>query len=282
MKKNDLKKILNVIVYIFAAIGLFLTLGFFAVKLGLTNTKGIIDRQTEFFRNQDNNTSVDTTPRPWNQGSEWENFNTAISKDTQVLKRVESETGVPARLVVSVVFVEQMRLYFSERQVFKDLFAPLKILGTQTQFSLGVSGIKQKTAEQIENNLKDSSSTYYLGESFTHYLDFKTTDIENERFTRLTDYKDRYYSYLYTALYIKELATSWKKAGFDISGKSEILATLFNIGFDHSNPKQEPQIGGAEIDINGTTYSFGRLAGEFYYSNELTDLYPKQDFVLGK
>ncbi|MES2223958.1 MAG: hypothetical protein V4469_03430 [Patescibacteria group bacterium] len=280
MKKETLKKIFNVFLYIFAAIGLFLTLGFFAVKLGLTNTKGIIDQQSEFFRNQDNTTTVDTTPRPWNQGPEWENFGTAISKDAQVLKRVESETGVPARLVVSVVFVEQMRLYFSERQTFKELFAPLKILGTQTQFSLGVSGIKQKTAEQVENNLVATSSPYYLGDKFAHYLDFKTTDIENERFLRLTDYKDRYYSYLYTALYIKELATSWKKAGFDISGKPEILATLFNIGFEHSTPNATPQSGGAEIDINNTKYSFGYLAGEFYYSNELTSVYPKQTLSL--
>ncbi|MDB5204719.1 MAG: hypothetical protein JWP09_747 [Candidatus Taylorbacteria bacterium] len=274
------KKIFNIFLYIFAAIGLFLTLGFFAVKLGLTNTKGIIDQQVEFFRNQDNTVTVDTTPRPWNQGPEWENFSAAISKDTQVLKRVESETGVPSRLIISAVFVEQMRLYFSERQTFKDLFAPLKILGTQTQFSLGVSGIKQKTAEQVENYLKDPTSAYYLGDSFAHYLDFKTTDIENERFARLTDYKDRYYSYLYTAIYIKELATSWKKAGFDISGKPEILATLFNIGFEHSAPNATPQSGGAEIEINNTKYSFGYLAGEFYYSNELTAVYPKQEFIL--
>jgi hypothetical protein len=280
MNKTYLKKIFNVLLYVFAVIGLFLTLGFFAVKFGLTNTKGIVDQQTEFFRNQDNITQVDTTPRPWNQGPEWQNFESAISKDTQVLKRVESETGVPARLIISVVFVEQMRLYFSERQVFKELFAPLKILGTQTQFSLGVSGIKQKTAEQVENNLKDPTSAYYLSDSFAHYLDFKTKDIENERFVRLTDYKDRYYSYLYTALYIKELATEWKKAGFDISNKPEILGTLFNIGFEHSTPNASPQSGGAEIEINNTKYSFGYLAGDFYYSNELTAVYPKTDLII--
>jgi len=274
-----MKKIFTVVVYVFAIIGLFLTLGFFAVKFGLTNTTGIIDQQSEFFRNQDN-TATNTTPRPWNQGPEWQNFNDAISKDATVIKRVESETGIPARIIVSVVFVEQMRLYFSDRQMFKELFAPLKILGTQTQFSLGVSGIKQKTAEQVENNLMTTSSPYYLGDKFAHYLDFNTNDIENERFVRLTDYKDRYYSYLYTALYIKELATQWNKAGFDISTRPEILATLFNIGFERSSPKAAPQSGGAEININNTTYSFGYLAGEFYYSNELTAVYPKQAFML--
>lgn len=273
-----LKKSFTVILYFFAFVGLFLTSGYFAVKYGLTNTAGIIDRQREGFLDLSN------TPNEkyfaWNKGEEWQVLGTAFSKDKSVLETVEKLSGVPSRLIVSVVLVEQLRLFYSEREVFKQVFAPLKILGTQSQFSWGVSGIKPETAIAIENNLKDPTSLYYLGKSFEHYLDFKTTDIENERFTRLTDYKDRYYSYLYTALYIREVATSWKKSGFDISNKPEILATLFNIGFAHSSPKENPEVGGAEIEINNTTYSFGRLAGEFYGSKELTDLYPKEDFKL--
>ncbi|KKR69326.1 MAG: hypothetical protein UU11_C0002G0124 [Parcubacteria group bacterium GW2011_GWF2_40_69] len=44
-----LKKIFNIIVYIFAIIGLFLTAGFFAVKYGATDTTGIIDSQQANF-----------------------------------------------------------------------------------------------------------------------------------------------------------------------------------------------------------------------------------------
>lgn len=277
---NILKKITSHIVfqiflYLFACIGLFLTTGFFAVKYGLTNTSGIIDRQNEFFL-KGTDAAIDEVTQKWNQGEEWDNFKAAIEKDLKVLKRVESETLVNARLIISPVFVEQMRLYHSDRQLFKELFSPLKILGTQTQFSLGVSGIKQKTAEQIENNLKDKTSIYYLGEEYEHYLDFQTKNINEERFQRLTDYKDRYYSYLYTALYLKQLESGWKVSGFDISKKPEIITTLFNIGFENSKPKSNPEIGGAEIKINGNTYSFGGLAGEFYYSNELTSFYPKK------
>lgn len=265
----------KILLYTFAFIGLFLTAGYFAVRYGLTNTSGIIDRQREGFFDKSN--KIDDKYYSWNKGEEWQVLKEAFAKDKDVLSKVEKETSVPSRLIVSVVMVEQLRLFHSEREVFKQVFAPLKILGTQSQFSWGVSGIKPETAIAIENNLKATTSPYYLGGSFVHYLDFKTTDIDSERFTRLTDYKDRYYSYLYTALYIKELATSWKKAGFDISDRPEILATLFNIGFEHSKPNATPESGGAEININNTKYSFGRLAGEFYYSNELVDLYPKQD-----
>lgn len=272
--------VFKILVYIFAAIGFFLTAGFFAVRTGLTNTKGIIDMQSDYFQNPTSAEETATIDHDWNEGAEWENFKTAISKDATVLKRVESETGVPARLIVSVVFVEQMRLYYSDRQLFKELFSPLKILGTQTQFSLGVSGIKPKTGETIEANLRNKDGLYYLGENYEHYLDFKTSNIDEERFTRLTDYKDRYYSYLYTALYLKQFAKGWEKSGFDISDRPEILATLFNIGFDNSRPNANPQSGGAAIEIGNQTWSFGRFAGEFYKSDALSDIYPKKELLL--
>ena len=265
----------KIITYIFALVGFFLTLGFVAVRFGLTNTQGIIDRQSEYFRKQNTHNTGTTTSPAWTHDAEYQNFKQAITNDVPVLKRVESETGVPERLIVSMVFVEQMRLYYTDRALFKELFAPLKILGTQTKFSLGVSGIKEETAKQIEQNLKDPTSPYYLGSSYEHYLDFKTTDIDKERFARLTDYKNRYYSYLYTALYLKELMTSWNKAGYSIDQKPEVVATLFNIGFEHSVPKPDPLVGGAQINVNDTTYSFGGLAHEFYYSDELLDIFPR-------
>jgi len=89
--------------------------------------------------------------------------------------------------------------------------------------------------------------------------------------TRLTDPHNHYYSYLYTALLLKEEMTQWQSAGYPIDNRPEILATLFNIGFSHSTPNADPQTGGATITINGEDYTFGSLAFSFYYSNELTD-----------
>jgi hypothetical protein len=263
-------------VYFFAVVGFTLTFGYFAVKFGLTNTKGIVDKQREGFFDKNN---IDSLNLKWNKGEEWQVLKEALIRDKNVLERVEAETGVPSRLIISVVLVEQLRLFNSEREVFKQVFAPLKILGTQSQFSWGVSGIKPETAKLTEKYLKDKNSIYYLGERYENLLDFKTNSIDEERFSRIIDYKDRYFSYLYTALYIKELATSWKNSGFNISNKPEILATLFNIGFENSKPKPNPDMGGAEISINGVVYSFGRLAGEFYYSDELGE-FSKKEFKL--
>jgi len=272
---KKLKLTLNIIIYIFAGIGLFLVLGYFAVRFGLTNTKGIIDIQRTAFYNNTNSSNI-ATQIEWSKTEEWGIFAEAVKKDRDVLIRVENETGVPARLIISVLAVEQLRLFTSEREIFKRAFSPLKILGTQSQFSWGVMGIKPETAEKIEANLKDKTSQFYLGEAYENKLDFKTDDIGSERFTRITDEHDRYYAYLYGSLYIKQFIEAWKKSGHeDISSRPEIIGTLYNIGFNNFEPKENPQVGGSEIEIDGIKYSFGGLTYEIYNSRELLDYFPR-------
>ncbi|MDD5318917.1 MAG: hypothetical protein PHF79_03860 [Candidatus Pacebacteria bacterium] len=298
-------KIIHIFIYIFAVIGFFLTAGYIAVSLGWTNTAGIIDLQSSYFQKamqngqksgSIQNCSTDNTCA-WAQSAEWQAFKAAIVKDTSVIAKVSSQTDISSRMIVSVIMVEQMRLFYTDRESFKKFFDPLKILGSMTQFSWGVAGIKPETALQIENNLASTTSPFYPGKKYEHLLDFSvqasnqvseqtsntaatssttaTSSIETERFTRMTDQHNRYYSYLYAALNMRELENQWRAAGFDISKQVGILATLFNIGFEHSTPNANPQVGGAEITIDGTTYSFGGLALQFYNSDELTDVFPR-------
>ena len=257
------------IIYAFAVIGFVMVAGYFAIRFGWTNTPGIIDSQRESFLN-----GATTTPS-WTQSDEWQTFKIAVVKDKADIGRAAVLSGVPSRLIVANLAVEQLRLFYTDREIFEKVFAPLKILGDQSQFSWGVMGIKQDTAVAIESHLKDASSPFYLGATNEHLLDFKTSDPDSERFARLTDDKSRFYSYLYGGLCLKQVITQWKNAGYDISARPDVVSTLFNIGFDHSLPKANPQVGGAEIDIAGETHSFGELAGEFYASNELVDQFPR-------
>ena len=196
-------------------------------------------------------------------------------KDTADINRAAALSEVPPRLIVANLLVEQLRLFYSDRTVFEQVFAPLQILGDQSQFSWGVMGIKETTAEEIENNLENPSSAFYPGAQYEHLLDFTTSDTGSERFARLTSDASRFYSYLYAGIYLQEIMTQWKNAGYDISNRPDILSTLFNIGFAHSTPNATPHVGGAEIDIGGAAYSFGGLAGEFYNSNELLTQFPR-------
>jgi len=136
-------------------------------------------------------------------------------------------------------------------------------------------GIKQETAIQIENNLKNQTSPFYLGLEYEHLLDFKTTDIDTERFDRIINKDNQYYSYLYTGIYMKQIMKQWSDAGFSIDKRPEIITTLYNIGFIHSKPNAAPASGGAAITVGNKTYSFGDLASQFYYSNELITEFPR-------
>ncbi len=275
---------LKVLVVIFALIGVAFTGVYVAMQFGLLNVAGSIAERNAFFTGSATSTipaqpCADVTQKvcTWSATPEWEVISGGLTKDAPVIAKVSQQTGVSQRMIVSVVVPEQTRFFTSNREVFKRYFEPLKILGSMSQFSLGVSGIKEETAIQIENQANDPTSPFYPGPGMAALFSYNgtTTPHDTALFNRLSDPKDHYYSYLYTALYIKEVEAQWSKAGFDISQNPEAVVTLFNIGFQGSHPNGQPQAAGAVIDTGGQQYVYGQLGADFYHSNELTDIFPK-------
>lgn len=214
---------------------------------------------------------------PWVNQEEWKAIAEAIIKDKDQIEKASATAGIEPRMLVASAIVEQLRLFNSNRELFKKFFEPLKILGSANKISLGIMGIKENTAIQIENNLKDSSSAYYLGSSMESVLDFKDDPtVSSDRFERLSSDKNHYPNYLYGAIYLKEMISQWERAGYDIKYRPEIVGTLFNVGFPQSKPNPDPKVGGSQIDVGIGKYSFGSLAYEFYYSGELLDAFPFQ------
>ena len=211
----------------------------------------------------------------WQNSEYWQIIKEAILKDKGKIEEASLKAGIQPRLLVSVAIVEQLRLYYTQREFYEKFFKPLKILANANKMAWGVMSIKEKMAIATEEHLRDSKSAFYLGPNYEQLLSFPAgTDIAKERYLRLTDEKDHYYSYLYGALIIKQLQIQWEKSGFIINYRPEIIATLFNIGFDRSQPKAEPMVGGSTLEINGEKYFFGSLAYEFYYSGELAAEFP--------
>lgn len=277
--KQILTKTYWIFLYVFAFIGFAFVVVFVAVSIGLTNTTGVIDKQRDsFIENGKTQTAnvVNSEQYYWQQTPEWQVIKQAVEKDAGVINRAAITAGVNPRLIVANLVVEQLRLFNSERESYKKFFEPLKILGSQTQFSWGVMGMKRETAIVVESNLKNKNSPYYLGPSYEHLLDFTSTDIEQERFVRMTDQHNHYGSYLYAGLFIHQILQQWRSAGFPIDDKADIIATLYNIGFAGSKPNGDPHSGGALITIGNTSQSFGSLASQFYYSDELIDLFPRK------
>lgn len=211
----------------------------------------------------------------WIDQEKWPVLTEAILKDQAVIQQAATLTDLPARMIVACLVGEQVRLFDSQRELFKQFFSPMKILANSNTISLGTMGMKPATAIEIEKHLQDPNSPYYLGAAYEHILDFQTNDVSNERYARLTDQNNHFYSYLYAGLYLKQMLTQWERAGYPIDHRPEIVGTLYNVGFPQSNPNSQPQVGGSKITIsNGRTYSFGRLAYEFYYSGQLSEQFP--------
>ena len=279
--KRAVKWIAVLVVLIFAVIGAAFSGVFLAMQYGLFNVRGSIAERNAFF-----GTASSTPKAPcsdtqykvceWNQTPEWEVVKGGLQKDAQIITRVSKETGVSARMIATVVVPEQTRFFTSNREVFKRYFEPLKILGSLSQFSLGVSGIKEETADKIEEYANDPTSPFYPGQGYSDLITYpEDAEHDSELFNRLTDAKDHYYSLLYTGLYIKEIEEQWQRAGFDISKNPEAIATLFNVGFQASKPNATPRAAGAVIETGGHSYVYGELGSLFYNSDELTDVFPK-------
>lgn len=211
----------------------------------------------------------------WADTDQWNLMREVFTRDQDIIKKAAKDAQISPRLILGGVIGEQFRFFNNRRESFKSYFEPLKILASLSNTSFGIAGLKPKTVGTIEDNLKNRNSVFYLGPEMEHVVDYKEgVDVELERMNRITDAKDPYYSYLYAGLYMRQIIAQWQKAGYDVSNRSDILATLYNLGFYYSVPKDNPQAGGSVININNKDYTFGDVAYEFYYSGELSDIFP--------
>lgn len=294
--KRFLKILAACIILLFAGIGAATTTVYFGMQQGLLNVRGsIMERNASFGvvptitknatstqpSEPESNGCIDETKQStsceWFETTQWEVVKGGLTKDATIINRVAAETGVDARMIAAAVIPEQIRFFTDNREVFKRYFEPLKLLASLSQFSLGVSGIKQETAIKIEEYARSTNSPFYPGDSVANLLAYPEDEKgkDNALFNRLTDEKNHYYSYLYTAIYLKEITAQWAQAGFDVSARPDVLVTLFNLGFNASAPKSNPQVGGATITVGNQKYSFGYLGSLFYESDELSEVFSK-------
>lgn len=298
---KKLKTFLFAVTIIFAIIGFLFTSVFIAMQFNLLNVKGTISERNKFFEKSNDSKNIDTKNTKddkqtgaqikednscisehakicsWNETREWQVVSGGLTKDKDVIIRVSNETGVSPRLLATIVVPEQTRFFTAEREVFKRYFEPLKILGSLSKFSLGISGIKQETALLIERYATDESTPFYPGPKYAKLIAYDSMENHDDQlYGRLTNAKDHYYSYLYTAIFIKEIESQWKNDGYDIKNNAGAITTLFNLGFEKSHPNPLPKLGGAQITTGGQNYTYGDLGDLFYNSSELIDIFPRQ------
>ncbi len=274
----------KILICIFALIGLAMTIVFFGMQFGIFNVRGSSKERNSFFKSPETE-KIKVIPCitadkvcNWDQTPEWVVVESGLIKDKDIINRVANETGVSARLIIATVAPEQLRFFTANRESFKKYFEPLKILGSMTKFSLGISGVKQDTAVAIENHIKYTSSPFYPLKDMRALIAYTPEEQKNKDaalYNRLTDSKNHYYSYLYTALFLKQVQAHWESRGFAAQATPGVLITIFNTGFGNSKPNASPIVGGAPLTVGGKTYLFGELGQEIYTSETLTSYFPK-------
>ena len=262
-----------------------------ALDLKLKDNKTYQKRLRDILSNSNNqNIAKGGNAFEWMNFIEWSYFKEAVTKDKKYIDSAALACGVEPRMIVACLVGEQVRLFNSRRERFKNVVAPLKTLALETNLSYGVTGIKERTAQNIEYYLKDAKSSYYCGSKYEHILDYDSTinynnqhnDTMSLRVKRLVQYKDHYYSYLYAGIFIRQIATQWQKAGYPIDDRPEILASIFNLGYNKSKPRKNPAVGGSNFMIRDKEYTFGGVAYDFYYSGELLEAFPYAEVKISK
>lgn len=220
----------------------------------------------------------------WSNYTVWKQFCKTIIKDKRAIDSVSRLTGVESRIIVMCVVGEQLRMFNSGREKFKQYVYPYSRLILPSNRGYGVSGILEHTALRIESTLFNKNDPFYPGDYFQQTINVNDSfpEVINDTIKahkyktiqRLIKGGDHYYSYLYTAFLMRQFQAHWEDNGFDLSNRPEILGTLFNLGYQKSKPKKSPEVGGSSFKIGEKEYTFGGLCFEFYYSGEMQEAFP--------
>ncbi len=220
----------------------------------------------------------------WSNYQVWKDFCKVVKKDKHAIDSVSRLTGVESRLIVMCLVGEQVRMFNSGREKFKKYVLPFNRILLPTNRGYGVTGILEHTALRIENTVFNKKSEFYAGDYFQNCINVRDSfpELINDTIKahklktiqRLIKGGDHYYSYLYTAFLLRQYQAHWERNGFTLENRPEILASLFNLGYQKSKPKKNPEAGGSTFNVGGKDYTFGGLCFEFYYSGELQELFP--------
>jgi len=252
-----------------------------AFALVLKDNQNFISELSKIGSQTDYNTE---SAYEWSNYTVWKQFSKALVKDKKAIDSVSRLTGVESRTIIVCIIAEQLRMFNSGREKFKEYVYPFANLILPTNRGYGVSGILEHTALRIERTLSRPNDEFYPGDYFRYVVNFQDSFPErvndsiaahkHKTIQRLIKGGDHFDSYLYTALLLRQYQSQWERAGFSLANRPDVLGTLFNLGYQKSVPKKNPQVGGSSFVIGQKEYTFGGICFEFYYSGELQKEFP--------
>lgn len=210
----------------------------------------------------------------------------AIIKYKKDIDEYAKELGVDTNTILSIIYVEYTQYELNLARKYKsigqqtvsnvlysvNLKEAAEFFNKGLQLSSGFTHIKPKTAEDTKHKLDNipGFKDYITYDDITNYQ--LQNDIGNKASIKIT------------AGMLKVLQEQWKNSpeGVDISQRPEILATLYNIGYERSVPKKNPQAGGTYLPtvVDGKyieNTNFGVRVSKVYNSRTMDSFFPKKE-----
>lgn len=160
-------------------------------------------------------------------------------------------------LIRAAIMSEQVRWFFTYKGAAEKVLGDSFGIMSMGQGSYGIGGIKVEAAQRAEQRLSQQYPAIFREQFGT--LSSPATIQE-----RLESHTDYWQQVLYAGIILKKISLTRARAGYTIDDQPGVILTLYNIG-DDKTPRTNPQVGGAEIELAGQTYSFGELGMKLYY-----------------
>ena len=138
---------------------------------------------------------------------------------------------ISPRILASIIYTERTLNYTWEDRALDKILAEAGV-----NSSIGFSQIKLKTAYWIEVQLNEKSSKFFPGKKYKGKL--KLSASPGEIIKKLDNDS---LNIMYAAAYLRIIKSRWVRAGCPISGRAEILGTLYSTGiFKRDGSERKP------------------------------------------
>jgi len=171
-----------------------------------------------------------------------------IKTNQKLIEKASSVFCINPNILKSIIYVERTQNYTWEDDALDEYLAQAGL-----NSSIGFCQVKLKTAYWIEVQLNDSLATHFIGKKYFGKL--KLSQSPQEIITKL---QNDSLNILYASAYIKIIETRWKKEGFEIDKRADILGTLYSTGLFHRNGTER------KPNKNPKANWFGRLVLKVY------------------
>ena len=172
-----------------------------------------------------------------------------ISNNRHLINSASEIFDVNSAVLSSIIFTERELNYDLADELFDSNLA---YMGFNS--SMGFCQIKIKTAYFVEVQLNDSLSKLYPGVKYRNILSISST--KDELLKKLNNDS---INILYAAAYLRIIQTRWKKAGYPIDERPDIVGTLYNTGlFYKDGNERKPR-------WNPNSNDFGQLVKNNLY-----------------